>query len=851
MKKTGIFLVLVVFYVLFAYGTLLKSDFRVNDDSTNGNFYFAEAEIFGNGNFCILWSDQRNGISNIYAQMYDSTGTPLGQNFKVSTMDATVSEFTHSSSVYHDTLIDIQRGVTMQLLDSSGNRIDTTFYFQNQFPSHYNFAIHDGNIFAVWDKFVSGSSYDIFFQSFDFQGDSISPTVKINDDASNTSQILPQIAVSETGNIIIVWQDYRNGNYDIYGQILDSSLNAVGSNFLVPDSPNATQSNPVCAMDSAGNFSIFWQDARNGAYNIFGQRYSSDGSPLGTNFKVSDSSIYSGQDQPKCAIDKHGNLFVSWSDTRNGPKDIYCQKYDSLGNAIGSNFEINEPPSFSGSFMNMDIAYTGNAMISVWEDTGDSTYIYFRLFDKSGTPKTAVTMINDIKGTNNQLRPRITMSHENRAITIWQDDRIYNGIYFQVLDSLGDKIGSNKYLDTGFYPDITGNDSLAIATYISADRKKIYCRLMNFDGDTLLPLLNASDDSSHYKYYPAVSVNNSNDFAVVWDDSRDGNENIYFTLFDSTLTTIVKDIKANDDAGTSYQSYPSVAVNDSGYILIVWTDNRDGGNYNIYGQLYDNNANKIGNNFIINDDNTAAGQYFPYTAALSNGNFIVAWQDYRIQSNIFAQLINPTGALIDSNIRISENYAWAPDIAPTTDGKFIITWFGYPSDTVTEYDILAREYNDNLTPLSPTIKINNPPEGLNKNQRYPAVATDGKVVMFAWEDTKWERGYDIAANVYSLDLTGLKENFVSGKIKINISGTITKGNLDIKYALPKGTLVDLSIYNIIGRKIRTIENGFRSKGSYHIRLNCNGKNGFNIRKGIYFIMLKTNNKHYIRKFILL
>ena len=848
MKYKGIFVVLFLFLSIETYGNLIKSDFRVNDDSLNGQFYFARVGMFENGSFSILWTDQRNGESNIYTQMYDSLGSPTGQNFKLTTLDAGIGEFYHSTFIFNDTLINFERGRTVQMLDVNGTRIGTTFYFQKSFPSNYNLVVRNDEIYITWSQLISGYGYDIFLQKFNLQGDSLSSTIKINDDVTNGNQTHPEIAISKSGEILIVWEDYRNVNYDIYGQLLDSLLSPIDSNFMVCDSLAAPQMAPACAMDSAGNFVVFWQDNRNGNSDIYGQYFTYDGTKIGTNFLVNDNVNGLSQNSPKCTMDKDGNIFVSWQDYRNGSYDIYYQKYDSTNNAVGGNVKVNES-GVSGSFLNQDIACNGNQMAFVWQDNGDSTYIYYRLFNNAGTPLTATTMINDTKGTHNQHKPKIAMNNVNRAIIIWQDDRIYNGIYYQITDSLGNKLGDNKYLDVGLYPGIAENENYIIPVYISNSRKKVLYRFLGINGDTLTGGLSASSDTISYKYYPSVAINSTNSHIIAWSDLRNGNNDIYFSYFDSLDAPIAWDQMVNDDAGTNYQSNPSTAIREDGEALIAWTDDRDG-NYNIYGQLYDNNGNKIGSNFIINDDGTTAGQYSPCARVLSDGNFIVAWQDYRILSSIYAQLIDSTGTLINSNIKISDYYSWVPDLSPTQDGKFIVTWFGYSSSSPSHYDILAREYDNNLVALDTAIIVNNPPEGLNQNQSYPTVATNGNIVLFAWEDAKWQKGYDIAANVYTWDLTGLIQTSTKYNLKMNLKRTISYGNFEIEYILPYSGFVNLSIFDISGKRVATIERENKIKGIYHIRWNGNDSNGKSIHKGVYFCRLNIYGNSLTKKLII-
>ena len=69
---------------------------------------------------------------------------------------------------------------------------------------------------------------------------------------------------------IIVWEDERNGDKDIYAQKID---NATGVALWAPDGvPVCTaandQRNPRAACDSSGGVIITWEDCRNDAQNV-------------------------------------------------------------------------------------------------------------------------------------------------------------------------------------------------------------------------------------------------------------------------------------------------------------------------------------------------------------------------------------------------------------------------------------------------------------------------------------------------------------------------------------------------------------------------------------------------------
>jgi hypothetical protein len=57
----------------------------------------------------------------------------------------------------------------------------------------------------------------------------------VNDDVGSTHQYVPSIAMDPAGNFFIVWQDFRDGNGDIYFQRYNDAGTALGVNTKVND----------------------------------------------------------------------------------------------------------------------------------------------------------------------------------------------------------------------------------------------------------------------------------------------------------------------------------------------------------------------------------------------------------------------------------------------------------------------------------------------------------------------------------------------------------------------------------------------------------------------------------------
>jgi hypothetical protein len=107
--------------------------------------------------------------------------------------------------------------------------------------------------------------------------------------------------------------------------------------------PNgARQISPAIGRDGSGNFVITWGDERSIDSDIYAQRYNSNGDVMGSNFKVNDDVGSIHQKYPAIAVDVNGNFVITWQDERNGITDIYAQRYNSNGSALGSNFKVND-----------------------------------------------------------------------------------------------------------------------------------------------------------------------------------------------------------------------------------------------------------------------------------------------------------------------------------------------------------------------------------------------------------------------------------------------------------------------------------------------------------------------------
>ncbi|RLE40285.1 hypothetical protein DRJ16_07295, partial [Candidatus Woesearchaeota archaeon] len=210
-------------------------------------------------------------------------------------------------------------------------------------------------IIIAWeDERNSGTSgADIYAKILDSNGNTIKDEFPITI-ASNT-QASPSITTDQNNHIIIAWHDYRNGNYDIYAEILDSNGNTVKDEFPITAHPN-TQASTSITTDQNNNIIIAWHDWRNSGTpgaDIYAEILDSNGNTIKDEFPIT---TYSNdQYRPSITTDQNSNIIIAWYDYRSGTDyDIYYKILNSTFKP-GSVFEYDdETVSSSGSVNTSD-----------------------------------------------------------------------------------------------------------------------------------------------------------------------------------------------------------------------------------------------------------------------------------------------------------------------------------------------------------------------------------------------------------------------------------------------------------------------------------------------------------------
>ena len=94
-----------------------------------------------------------------------------------------------------------------------------------------------------------------------------------------------------------------------------------------------------------------------------------------------------------------------------------------------------------------------------------------------------------------------------------------------------------------------------------------------------------------------------NKVLVAVNTSDRNDQNVYLQTYDFRFIPINGFNRQNDDINSSKQRYPVIKFNQQGNSLVIWEDRRNG-KQDLYGQIFDSTFTPITDNFIINDEGT-------------------------------------------------------------------------------------------------------------------------------------------------------------------------------------------------------------------------------------------------------
>jgi hypothetical protein len=283
---------------------------------------------------------------------------------------------------------------------------------------------------------------------------------------------------------------------------------------------------------------VVWEDNRTATgiagQNIFAQRLWANGTKVGANFVVNDDGTSVPKSQPDIAVGNDGSSVIVWVDERATKKQIYLQRYNSSGLAVGGNQFVADASGAVESFSpHVGVRSDASFVVSFLSIIGGHQELFIQRFNASGAAVGDLHML-DVDTSQVQILDADIFVHDSKG-----------AFYIATIQTStsGSVVKWHRYGFTGNFE--LGNIQVSDVTGANFGE-------LRMDGDV--------DDG----------------IVVAWSDSRSGVRRGYFQMLREDGFHIGSNTPVSTVSSPFLEKHPAVTLN-NGFVFCLWVDNRNAG----------------------------------------------------------------------------------------------------------------------------------------------------------------------------------------------------------------------------------------------------------------------------------
>lgn len=467
----------------------------------------------------------------------------------------------------------------------------------------------------------------------------------VNTTVSNATgdQTQPRTVSDGAGGVILLWQDTRNGNYDLFAQRYDAQGNALWTAGGVPVCTNAAvQVSPAICADGAGGALVAWRDGRGASNDIYAQRLNANGTPSWTVNGIAVCSAADHQDYPTLIPDGSGGAFIAWSDYRNGAAssyDLYAQHVLAGGTAAWSANGLAFCTATGTQYMSRMVTDGSGGFYALFSDyrSGLSTNdLYLQRVSSAGAQLWTTNGVAVCTATGDQYVGPMDTDGTGTVFLCWTDLRVAGAgtnfdIYAQAFSSSGNALWATN--------------GAAICTNTAQQR------------------------------YPRMVLDGVGGAFVIWTDTRSGTTNDFYGQRVSPggqpYWTVDGQLLLTADR---YRDLSEALPDGAGGFYVVWTDQRYGVN-DCYAQRFNSGGTQLWTSGGVGLFTSAATVWGVAAATMGDGSLFVAVAEDRPVAglyDLFAQRVDRYGYLGSTEPRIAS----VKDVPGDQGGRVKLSFYG-------------------------------------------------------------------------------------------------------------------------------------------------------------------------------
>lgn len=356
---------------------------RVNDVTTNVQ-NDPSLVVAGNGDLLAVWRDTRSGGGNIFF----SRSTDQGQTWSANVQVNVIANGAHPEAA-----------PKLAVLDTAAT-----------------------TMMVVWVDLQRGHPDIIVSRSVN-GGATWAGQTLVNDDTGTAEQYAPTIAFDTTGQVTVVWEDYRNGTPTLlFAQSTDLGRSFTTNNRVLTSTVAAE--NPSLAFASNNDGYCAWCEGltTTAAYQIVVARLPATTTTWTTGVVVNDSTAPA--ENPNLLVGLNNTLYVAWEDQRNGDDDIFFARSTDQGQTWTTNVQVSDAPTGSDQYIPYLAQDSNGQLYAIWVDSrSGSPQIYVAASNDNGDTWSTSQAVAPVTGNTPQDNPQIGVDSSANVYAIWDDAR--------------------------------------------------------------------------------------------------------------------------------------------------------------------------------------------------------------------------------------------------------------------------------------------------------------------------------------------------------------------------------------------------------------------------------------------
>ncbi len=293
-------------------------------------------------------------------------------------------------------------------------------------------ASDSGRIYMAWQDARLFSlpsegepkSYTIFFRTFQSRGGvGFGPEIQVSPYDSTGPALTPALTRGDSSRVWIVWQKgVPVGQPDLFYAIYNTSTRTVGGTVQLTNDPSFTGP-PSITSTRDGTVHVVWQDNRSGPPQIWTKRF-----VPGSGWTADQQLVFSPgvSQQPSITASYSGHVHLVWRDTRDGNNEVYYKEYVPGTGWDPADVRLTVQSATQGE-PNADADPMDNVYV-VWTDqrNGSLNPDIFYKERKGGIWQPDVPIVYAATDTTNSIQQFPGIAHDGVAnlFVTWTDHRL-------------------------------------------------------------------------------------------------------------------------------------------------------------------------------------------------------------------------------------------------------------------------------------------------------------------------------------------------------------------------------------------------------------------------------------------